>query len=1005
MKYSLFIILLAMGFNLMAQTPAYQHYSLEEGLPSTMVYSMTQDTKGFMWFGTNNGLARFDGSEFKIYGIMDGLPDPEVLNLFEDSQGRLWISCYQKEPCYLKENIFFTYENDSLLAQLNLKDSKQYFYEDQKNQVWITSHKGKKCRYGKSQVQCFDSDGKKIRYFGEWNGVLLNYNASTLQDFSDPQNPKTLWHKYLLSFPFMPSVYLHQAQLYILKGNELTVVDILDESKKDLTIRLNVPYIGNKVSLIENGNMWINDVHSMEGFFKIKMSQPIAEEQPESFLKGRQASSVFKDKEKNIWLSTLNDGLYFAAKENTVIYNKNNQPALNSDNITAITLTSNHRLILGTVSGGIYLLNGGGLEPIDLQVSSDISRVRQILSVDDSTWIVIMDKAIYAERNGQPNLQLRLGDNGHSNHFLGSPKYLFQDKEEIWISHIMGFHYLKNFEADLVPIIFEINGRRITAIGKDHENNLWIGGMDGLLSDKDNFQIKWGEKFKPAGGRILDIKQADAGKLWVVSADQGLLQISVSDGRITAVSVMNELLATPIHNIKSLFVTPDNVLWMPTNTGVFSLDRQWQTKHFDSSDGLPSNDVNAVVVHHDTLWAATTKGLAKIQLNKEKGDGNFATYISSIRYELDNEANEIDLVYSKNDLITIPSGASMIDLKFSGLLFGSAGQVTFEYIEEEKLLPFKWLTWGNLSTYVSTRVSQKNDTTYIDNGHRYFGVHAPKRSFKTTVTAIARDGTPSLYPDTKTLVILPFWYETIWFSLLVIGLSGYIIWLFARQYTRAKRFRRTASELQLAAIKAQVNPHFVGNSINAIQQFFYPPDPVTASQYISTFTSLLRQTMHLSEVPFISFEKELSFISDYLEMVKLRFGERFDYQIIKKNNIPEDTLFPAMILQPILENATIHGFAPEGISTLQVSFELKENKLFSTVSDNGIGIEASKKWKKTQNRKRISKGIQLLQDKINVMNKMFSLDLKIEYLDLSSLSKNQNGTQVTISFSTDKIVT
>ena len=108
-----------------------------------------------------------------------------------------------------------------------------------------------------------------------------------------------------------------------------------------------------------------------------------------------------------------------------------------------------------------------------------------------------------------------------------------------------------------------------------------------------------------------------------------------------------------------------------------------------------------------------------------------------------------------------------------------------------------------------------------------------------------------------------------------------------------------------------------------------------------------------------------------------------------------------MILQPILENATIHGFAPKRVSKLILAFELNENKLTSTITDNGVGIEISKKIKKNQKRIRITKGIHLLSEKIKVLNKMYGLVLKIGYFDLSTL--NKNGTQATLTFTPDKI--
>lgn len=90
MRWSLcFLLCVLVNFTLTAQSPSYAHYGVREGLPSNVVYCAVQDHRGFMWFGTDKGLVRFDGNRFQVFDIKDGLPDSEVIGLFEDSQRRL----------------------------------------------------------------------------------------------------------------------------------------------------------------------------------------------------------------------------------------------------------------------------------------------------------------------------------------------------------------------------------------------------------------------------------------------------------------------------------------------------------------------------------------------------------------------------------------------------------------------------------------------------------------------------------------------------------------------------------------------------------------------------------------------------------------------------------------------------------------------------------------------------------------------------------------------------
>jgi hypothetical protein len=307
------------------------------------------------------------------------------------------------------------------------------------------------------------------------------------------------------------------------------------------------------------------------------------------------------------------------------------------------------------------------------------------------------------------------------------------------------------------------------------------------------------------------------------------------------------------------------------------------------------------------------------------------------------------------------------------------------------------LEWtpGNFFNLLRTGFRGKTDSIEIGNGTLNFGFRLTAGKYRLLIYAINTGGVRSRQPDQLTLIMAPHWYETIWFWIGVWSIIGLGIWRFIRSRIAFRELNATASELQLQALQAQMNPHFVGNSINAIQQFFYPPDPEKASEYISLFTRLLRQTMSFSEQHFIQFGSELQYDHDYLKMVQLRFGDRFMFSITGQDTIPADTPFPAMILQPLLENATIHGLATEGVSNLQLRFAFDGNKLTAMLCDNGTGILETQRRKKTGLlTERKSKGIELLMKKAQTINRMYDIALKIDFKDLSEAGSGQTGTCV-----------
>ena len=148
-----FFLLLFGAYDLTAQTPAYLHYGVRDGLPSNLVYSGLQDRDGLLWFGTDKGLARFDGSRFRIYGMRDGLPDSEVFNLKEDRDGRLWMFCFRKKPCYRFNGKIITVREDTLLGKIDIFTALGDLAETADGIRWISGYAGNLYRLTDSTIR------------------------------------------------------------------------------------------------------------------------------------------------------------------------------------------------------------------------------------------------------------------------------------------------------------------------------------------------------------------------------------------------------------------------------------------------------------------------------------------------------------------------------------------------------------------------------------------------------------------------------------------------------------------------------------------------------------------------------------------------------------------------------------------------------------------------------------------------------------------------------------
>lgn len=203
---------------------------------------------------------------------------------------------------------------------------------------------------------------------------------------------------------------------------------------------------------------------------------------------------------------------------------------------------------------------------------------------------------------------------------------------------------------------------------------------------------------------------------------------------------------------------------------------------------------------------------------------------------------------------------------------------------------------------------------------------------------------------------------------------------------------------QLTALRAQMNPHFIFNALNSVQQFILQGNAYEANRYLSRFSKLQREILNNSDQHFISLEKEREMLEIYLELEQLRFDENFSFSIRIDDNIdPDDMKIPPMIVQPFVENAIWHGLMPkEGEKHVDIHFSLvNDQELRCQISDNGIGREASSKLRSTGKEHR-SRGLALVYERLDILQKQFKHPFEVSILDRLNDQGEVSGTQVTL---------
>ncbi|MEO6169079.1 MAG: histidine kinase [Chitinophagales bacterium] len=261
-------------------------------------------------------------------------------------------------------------------------------------------------------------------------------------------------------------------------------------------------------------------------------------------------------------------------------------------------------------------------------------------------------------------------------------------------------------------------------------------------------------------------------------------------------------------------------------------------------------------------------------------------------------------------------------------------------------------------------------------------------------------------PVTYSFIILSPVYQRWWFMLitflLVVGITAWVVTLRNRQYLKKQQQEFIAlqrmNEMENQAKQAMMNPHFIFNALNSIQQYINDNDRISANKYLTKFSRLIRLNLDLVNKSLITLEEELEKLKLYLEIEQLRFGEKLKYEFIIDQHLETDIIYiPSMILQPFVENSIWHGLMASskgGKIILHAASFSEEKMLRIEIRDDGIGINQSKKLNQQKSRK--SLGIELTIDRLKLFGKKYGKEATITFVDLYASDSLQHGTLVTI---------
>lgn len=953
--FQLFLLLCIAWFPANAQEPVHYNLNDENGLPSNEIYQVLQDRQGFVWIGCDAGLFKYDGFEYKRYKN-DDQNARAISDLKLDVKGRLWSRNFNGE--------IYCVINDKLqLVTKNFKTNVAHaeYDLDKKGNCWGVFN---------STVYSISADGKilfqqkiklKNKSISSTNDVALHKGRLYMTDRSNSIFAFTIRSKQLQEVkkthaPIERNTFFWKNnQLMVLSeittANSISLLAIKDFTTKiiqQIKLTAKNPRL---YAICETGidQAWICSANGIGNYSRSLQSL----DGLDSFFKGKNCSNVLLDREGNYWFSTLQNGIYIVP-DRSIQKIDNTNFSLPENNVTALKALNRNELLLGSFSGHVYKIN---LKTKDVSALNGFTTIKTVSvkfihSFGDNFMI---SHGPLSQINQSKLLESYPIYNAKDASLIGDSLYFL-------LSELHSSVHKRELKPTVRFISKAGGGRNL--IYNQADQTIYYAFSSGLFAWKN--------------GRFKEIKIQNE-SIYVAS-------LSVQNGNVLVASLANGLLVikngviTETYSSKNTIIEDElrmvhsnsRYIWISSNSYLYRITiKTNEIAPFSNLNGINPRDINAIESNGGRLFLATNKGL--IYFPETLSWKNVRPPLIYINYVVVEGKVKEDL-----RSLVLPFNNHTFKVDLSSVSFKSRGKYSYRY----RLV-------GLNDSWISIPSNNRQITMN----------HLPSGSFRFEVQAVNENGVRSKTVSFP-LRIEPALWETWWFYLLsAIFFILVIAFIF---YSRLKYLKRKAdlkNKLvlsQLTALKSQMNPHFMFNALNSIQDLMLHKDTKGSNLYISKFSNLMRKVLNASDQETITLQEEIEILSLYLDLEKLRFGNEFTFELeVDPLLDPYSITLPSMILQPFVENALKHGLLhKKGEKKLRIHFLMNE-QLICEISDNGIGRKHAEEIKKRQNRN-ASFASSATEKRIELLNSFDKANYQFEVIDLNE-NGEPAGTKVIIS--------
>lgn len=972
----------------MSPNYTFEFYNASHGLPSSEIISLAKDSKGFLWIGTSAGLSRYDGYNFQNFPYTKNNELIGYVNVIKpDRHNRLWIGTGTGLFCYINDE--FIKLNAASAAANGVND----ILINENDSIWLAMETGP----AKISVSSFDFSGK---------------NKTAISDFIIPQwanktaapeerraiiiekaNDGTMY--FATPFKIFRLINNKPELLHTITDKHDQVQSLFPVSKEKLFFDC----AASEMNLYENGSVK-NFYHEilykpgtgghMNGFWYAG-TMGLYYFHPETGT----ASALINTMDRDVqYPSSMlqDDNFFWLASHDGLVKIKpslftlcNIPPAINSnEDYYAITQLHDGRLLFGSNRGkilekkdsGFVLLKKNLVPTADIRylLEDEQGRLWAASSYQGLVLLKGNNAEVYTEQNGlhdnsilfllkTNNRLFAIGDHGMSEIITGHDGKITLKK--FYFESSISRH-AKFYSAITAP-----------------DGTVWAGGAEGIVYLKNDslhlFTLL--QKELPVSFMIQDKKE----NIWIATEGNGILQCRFNkNNQPELIKQFTEADGLNAMNYITLLADKENNIWAGSSKGISFIGQSGKYNgrvlNFEQPDGFIRPGYSNMALYQDNnaqIWVTTTFGIA-----------SFAP---------------ADLITGASVPIMHITGVNELKSKISFSYTG--GKHNFPWNQNSLSFGFTALNYAEQEGMQYYYKLDGMDTNWVNTqGTRTisFANLAPG-SYNFRVKAINNKGRWSKKEAIYSFTIKPPFWKTWWFRLLsVAALIAAVIFYYRRRIGLIKSkaaIKQQMTELEVKALRAQMNPHFIFNAMNSIQQFTLKNDIDHANLYISRFSALLRKVLHSSSENFITLEEEIEQLRLYLDIEKLRLGSDFNYHISVDEEIETDALhIPGMLVQPFVENALKHGLPlREGSKQLSINCKLfPEEKLQIRITDNGIGRKKAQEIKAQQEKllKQESKGISLAEERVKLLYKNEGAGI----ITIKDLYENGNaaGTEVVL---------